>query len=195
MEWLRVVQVVDHGAAVAGYDQCTQQRADDQCPAPSAGDQAAAKQQQAGAPLPGVVNYLIGSDSTRWRTNLPTYAALTYQQLYSGIDLRYDGADEHLKSSYSVAPGADPARIRWRYLGPTDVRVHATTGNLVIRLPAPGPGHRGRTLIEQAPRTVRRTSAASAGPRMRATTPTANDLSIRLDDAGSCPCETSHDIL
>jgi hypothetical protein len=38
---------------------------------------------------------------------------------------------------------------RWRYLGPTDVRVDAATGNLVIRLPSPG--HRSRTLIEQAP--------------------------------------------
>ncbi|HEY3232915.1 MAG TPA: SBBP repeat-containing protein, partial [Roseiflexaceae bacterium] len=110
-----------------------------------------APQLQAGSPLPGVVNYLIGDTPAQWHVNIPTYAVITATQLYNGIDLRYDGTDGHLKSSYIVAPGAAPANIRWRYLGPTDVRVDTATGNLLIRIPARGPLHPARTLIEQAP--------------------------------------------
>ena len=98
-----------------------------------------------------MVNELTGGDPARWRTNIPTYDAITYAQLYAGIDLRYDGTDGKLKSTYSVAPGADPARIRWRYLGPQRARVDAATGNLLVELPERGQGRPGRSLVEQAP--------------------------------------------
>ena len=101
--------------------------------------------------LPGVVNYLIGNNSAKWQTNLPTYAGVDYDSLYTGITLRYDGTDGVLKSSYTVAPGAAPAQIRWRYQGATDVRVDAATGDLIIQLPPRG-GQVGRTLTEHAPR-------------------------------------------
>jgi len=101
--------------------------------------------------LPGVVNYLIGNNAAKWQTNLPTYAGINYDSLYSGITLRYDGTDGVLKSTYAVAPGAAPAQIRWRYQGATDVQVNAVTGDLSIQLPPRG-GRVGRTLTEHAPR-------------------------------------------
>ena len=85
--------------------------------------------------LPGAANYLLGADTSAWRTSLPTYAGITYQQLYPGIDLGYDGTDGHLKSTYTIAAGADPSRIRWRYQGARDVQVD-TAGNLRILLDA-----------------------------------------------------------
>jgi hypothetical protein len=86
-------------------------------------------------PLPGVVNYLLGNDPSQWRTQVPTYAALRYEQLYPGIDLRYDGQGGRLKGTYFVAPGADPSQIRWRYDGVTNVRLDSE-GNLQATLPA-----------------------------------------------------------
>lgn len=50
-----------------------------------------------------------------------------------------------------MAPGADPAQIRWRYAGATTVRVDAQSGDLQIRLPVPAAGQAGRTLLERAP--------------------------------------------
>ncbi len=35
---------------------------------------------RAGQPLPGVANYLLGNDSRAWRTNVPTYAGITYER-------------------------------------------------------------------------------------------------------------------
>ena len=64
--------------------------------------------------LPGTANYLLGNDPAQWRSRLPTYAAILYEQLYNGIDLRYEGGEGRLKSTYLVAAGADPSRIRWR---------------------------------------------------------------------------------
>ena len=37
--------------------------------------------------LPGKSNYFIGNDPKKWRTNVPTYAKVRYENVYSGIDL------------------------------------------------------------------------------------------------------------
>ncbi len=99
--------------------------------------------------LPGIVNYFIGNDPAQWHTDLPTYGALVYHELYPGIDLRFDGAEGQLKSSYLVAPGADPARIRWRYDGASDVRIDEVTGDLIVVLPSPS-GRISRPVIARS---------------------------------------------
>ena len=87
--------------------------------------------------LPGSANYFIGNDPTRWHANLPTYANIVYQDLYPGIDLTYDGRQGMLKGTYTVAIGADPTRIRWRYDRAEQTRIDPTNGNLIINLVAP----------------------------------------------------------
>ena len=41
--------------------------------------------------LEGKVNYLMGSDPSQWRTDIPTYKRVRYSQVYPGIDLVYYG--------------------------------------------------------------------------------------------------------
>src|SRR6185369_589280 len=41
--------------------------------------------------LPGKVNYLAGNNANNWRTNIPTYARVRYEQIYKGVDLIYYG--------------------------------------------------------------------------------------------------------
>jgi PKD repeat protein len=100
---------------------------------------------EGGRALPGEVNYYLGSDSAQWYTNLPTYADINYRHIYPGIDLRYEGTDGQLKSTFSVAPGADPTRIRWQYSGAEAVTLDGATGNLQIGLPGEA------QVVEQAP--------------------------------------------
>ena len=95
-------------------------------------------------------NLLLGADPAAWRTDLPIYGALRYQGLYPGVDLRYDGVSGGLKGTYSVAPAADPAQIRWRYEGASQVRLDPANGDLLIELPAVV-GSTPVTLREQAP--------------------------------------------
>ncbi len=99
----------------------------------------------AGRSLPGTANYYLGSDSAQWYTHLPTYANIHYRHLYPGIDLGYAGTDGQLKSTFLVAPGADPARIRWQYTGAQAVALDSATGNLHIGLPGQA------QVVEQAP--------------------------------------------
>jgi hypothetical protein len=95
--------------------------------------------------LPGIVNYFVGDAPSRWLTNLPTYAGIVYEQLYPGIDLRYDGGQQTLKGTYTLAPRADPTRIRWHYAGAASVQVDEPTGDVRVTLAG------GATLIEKAP--------------------------------------------
>src|SRR6267378_7738199 len=61
--------------------------------------------------LPGKANYFIGKDRSKWRTNVPTYAKVQYQDVYPGVDLVYYGNQRQLEYDFVVAPGADPKKI------------------------------------------------------------------------------------
>jgi hypothetical protein len=45
--------------------------------------------------LPGKSNYFIGNDPKKWRTNVPTYAKVRYEEVYPGIDVVYYGNGPH----------------------------------------------------------------------------------------------------
>ena len=57
--------------------------------------------------LPGIVNYLIGNDSEKWHTNIPTFARVRYAETYPGVDLVYYGNQMQLEYDFVVQPGAD----------------------------------------------------------------------------------------
>jgi hypothetical protein len=55
--------------------------------------------------LPGRSNYFIGNDPKKWRTNVPNYAKVEYQDVYPGIDLVYYGKKSEVRSQKSAAAG------------------------------------------------------------------------------------------
>jgi hypothetical protein len=57
------------------------------------------------------VNYFIGNDRAKWRTEVPSYARVKYAGLYPGIDLIYYGHQQSLEYDLVVAPGARPEAI------------------------------------------------------------------------------------
>jgi len=67
--------------------------------------------------LPAITHIYNGNDTANWKENLPMYAAITYNKLYSGIDLRYTVEGGLLKSEFIIQPGGDPADILIRYTG------------------------------------------------------------------------------
>jgi hypothetical protein len=86
-------------------------------------------------PLPGRVNFLVGNQPDSWKTDLPTYGAVAYRELYAGIDLVYSASGGTLKSEYRLSPGADPSVIRWQYQGVGKPRLEKD-GSLVAALAA-----------------------------------------------------------
>ena len=93
--------------------------------------------------LPGKSNYFIGNDSRKWRTNVPTYAKVKYEGVYSGIDLVYYGNQQQLEYDFVVAPGVDPRHIQFDVRGATkigrdrngDLVLHTATGEFRWRKP------------------------------------------------------------
>jgi len=63
-------------------------------------------------------NYFLGSDSSKWRSNVATYARVRYTDIYPGIDLVYYGnRSGRLEHDFIVKPGADPTAIKLRLAG------------------------------------------------------------------------------
>ena len=79
----------------------------------------------------GKANYLIGNDASSWRTNIPTYAKVRYNEVYPGIDLVYYGHQRQLEYDFVVAPGADPKKIVLSFDGADRVEIDAS-GDLVL---------------------------------------------------------------
>ena len=67
--------------------------------------------------LPGVANYFIGNDRSKWATNVRSYAAILYKNVYPNIDVRYYSENGHLKYDLIVNPGGNVNDIAMRYDG------------------------------------------------------------------------------
>jgi hypothetical protein len=107
--------------------------------------------------LPGKSNYFLGNDPKKWRTNVPNYAKVKYENVYPGIDLVYYGKESggrnqesevrsqesvgsstrresgsQLEYDFVVSPGADPRAIRLAIDGAQKMEIDAS-GDLVLR--------------------------------------------------------------
>jgi hypothetical protein len=81
--------------------------------------------------LPGTINYFLGDDPTHWRSAVPTYAKVKYDDVYPGIDLVYYGNQRTLEFDFVVAAGADPSRVRLVFDGVEKLSLDRE-GNLVL---------------------------------------------------------------
>jgi len=94
-------------------------------------------------PLPGKSNYFIGNDPAKWRTRVPHFARVRYENIYPGINLVFYGREGQLEYDFQVAPGSDPAQAQLEFSGAKKLELQ--NGSLVIH------GERG-SLALQAPR-------------------------------------------
>jgi hypothetical protein len=75
--------------------------------------------------LPGVSNYFIGKDSSKWHRGIPQYGKVQTSDVYPGVDLVYYGNQGKLEYDFVVKPGADPQVIHLKYEGAKASRVNA----------------------------------------------------------------------
>jgi RHS repeat-associated protein len=81
--------------------------------------------------LTGTVNYFIGNDPSAWHTDIPTYGAVVYRDVYPGIDLNYQSQAGSLEYVWQVSPGADPGAILLQVGGAQGLSIDGQ-GNLVM---------------------------------------------------------------
>jgi uncharacterized repeat protein (TIGR01451 family) len=67
--------------------------------------------------LPAKSNYLLGNDPAKWRSGIPQYARVRYENIYPGISLVFYGNQGRLEYDLQVAPGADPAQAELEFDG------------------------------------------------------------------------------
>lgn len=63
------------------------------------------------------MNYFIGNDQGKWRSNVQAYRMIGYNSLYKNIDLNIYSQGSSMKSDYIVRKGGNVADIRLMYEG------------------------------------------------------------------------------
>ena len=81
--------------------------------------------------LPGKSHYFIGNDPAKWRTDVPTYAKVKYEDVYPRVDLVYYGNQGQLEYDLIVAPGSDPKAIYLAFGGGNELEIDAQ-GDLAL---------------------------------------------------------------
>lgn len=76
-------------------------------------------------------NFFLGNDECAWASDVRSYQALLYRQLYAGIDMKVYSSGENIKYDFIVEAGADPTVIRFEYAGTYDVALN-TSGDLEV---------------------------------------------------------------
>ncbi|MES2690806.1 MAG: PKD domain-containing protein [Bacteroidota bacterium] len=77
------------------------------------------------------INFFVGDDQSRWKTDVRQYHSIFYKALYQGIDARvYHGTSNSLKYDFYVAPHASVEAIKMTYSGAN--RLFLKNGNLNI---------------------------------------------------------------
>jgi Beta-propeller repeat/Abnormal spindle-like microcephaly-assoc'd, ASPM-SPD-2-Hydin len=102
--------------------------------------------------LPGKINYLIGNVPKQWRTNVPTYARVRYQDVYPGISVVYYGTQGRLEYDLLIDPGVDPKMIELDFQGTDKVKIDSQ-GNLRLLIA-------GGELVLDKPRIYQMTSGS-----------------------------------
>lgn len=80
--------------------------------------------------LPGKSSYFVGTDAKNWRTGIPTFSGVRFQQIYPGIDLEYRGRHGTLEYDFIVSAAADPGRLAIGLSGAT--QLHLTSGGNLV---------------------------------------------------------------
>jgi uncharacterized repeat protein (TIGR01451 family) len=81
--------------------------------------------------LPGKSNYFIGNDPSKWRSNIPQFARVSYEDVYPGINLVFYGKQGQLEYDFQVAPGADPSQAQLEFDGAQ--KIELSSGSLVLK--------------------------------------------------------------
>ncbi len=77
-------------------------------------------------------NYFIGSDQSKWASDVHGYGEAILEDLYHGIDLKLIEQEAQLKYEFHVKPNVDPNQILLEYNGHQKINLDRK-GNLIIK--------------------------------------------------------------
>lgn len=68
-------------------------------------------------------NYFLGNDKSKWGSKAYGYEDVSYQNLYTGVDLHFYSQNDYLKYDFIVAPKKNPYQIEMVYEGVSDISI------------------------------------------------------------------------
>ena len=77
------------------------------------------------------VNYFIGNDESKWKTDISTSKAVLYRELYKNIDLKVYGMEKQIEYDFIVKPGGEVSDISFEYKDVKKTKIDEE-GNLLI---------------------------------------------------------------
>lgn len=77
------------------------------------------------------VNYFVGNDISKWRTNIQASRVVLYNELYDKIDMKIYGVEEEIEYDFVVRPGGDVSDIQFEYKDVKGTRIDES-GHLLI---------------------------------------------------------------
>jgi hypothetical protein len=97
----------------------------------------------AGDLLPGKSNYFLGNDASKWRSNVPHYARVSYRDVYPGVTMAFHGVQRQPEFDFVLSPNASPVPIRFIFTGQRDLSTDgsgnllasSTAGDIVLHKP------------------------------------------------------------
>jgi hypothetical protein len=99
--------------------------------------------------LPGISNYFIGNDPSRWHTHIPTYEKVQFENVRPGVNLVYYGSQKQLEYDFILSPGVKPESLRLNFEGSDatldeqgDLVFTSTGGQITFRKPVAYQGHK-----------------------------------------------------
>ena len=83
--------------------------------------------------LPTKTNYFIGSDKSKWQTDVQAFQSVRYSKIYEGINAVFKGNEEQeLEYDFHLNPNADPSQIKLEFTGAAKLKINRD-GELVLK--------------------------------------------------------------
>jgi|GEM_PF-1234801 len=90
------------------------------------------------------VNYFIGKNPDKWRTNISAYKAVLYKEAYPGIDIRFYSKNQQLEYDIVLKPKADIREVKFQLDGVEEIEI-TKEGDLLIRTKS------GKRMLQKKP--------------------------------------------
>ena len=81
--------------------------------------------------LEGKTNYLVGNDRSKWKTDIPNYERIRYQEIYNGVDVVFYGNQKNLEYDFVVQPNTPTDQIGIEFAGVDDLAI-VENGDLTL---------------------------------------------------------------
>ncbi len=83
----------------------------------------------------GTSNYFLGKDPKKWRTDVPNYERVKFENIYPQIDMLYRLDQSGLEYDFILAPKGDPNRVIVDFEGVRRLRIESS-GDLLLQTDA-----------------------------------------------------------